>query len=345
MAEERVRNSFNTSLSEEVVDGQLFRGLAHQDGKEQVLDTPILADIHLPEKDKEKPTEKLKKKALDKTPKKLRNPSNLKVRIMTGAVYIILTVVCVLASNATTALYLALLSAICAGEFYYMLRSDAKLPNEMIGIIAAALFPLAAWLFGLVGVAVVVSVLLAVLLVWYVFWMPASVSDVAVSLFGACYTGLTMSFAMFISLSLPDRWGGVLILGIFLSVWINDIAAYLVGSAIGKHKLAPSISPKKSWEGFIAGLIASMATWCALTTIPHLSMSIEQALAFGLIVGLAGVLGDLVESRIKRNSGFKDSGTIMPGHGGLLDRCDSQFLVTLVAAILLVLGGCIPYVF
>ena len=152
-----------------------------------------------------------------------------------------------------------------------------------------------------------------------------------------------MSCAMLLRVSLPEFWGAVLVLGLFASVWGNDAFAYLVGSAIGKHKLAPHISPKKSWEGFIAGLVVAMGFWCLLTLTPGVTMSIPQALVFGLINGLSGVLGDLVESRIKRNSGFKDSGTIMPGHGGLLDRCDSQFLVILTGTIMLVLGGCIPY--
>ncbi len=288
---------------------------------------------------------RIKQKTLSKTPKRLRNPSNLTVRIITGAVYIALTVVCVAASDVSAALYFSVLSAICASEFYYMLRADAKLPNEMLGTCAAAAFPLVMWLFGIDGVVITFVIFVLVLLVWYVFWMPARVSDVAVSLFGAVYTGLIMSCAMALRTAFPDQWGGVFVLGLFVSIWGNDAFAYLVGSAIGKHKLAPHISPKKSWEGFIAGLIFSMACWCALTLIPGVQMSIPLALVFGFISGLAGVLGDLVESRVKRNSGFKDSGTIMPGHGGLLDRCDSQFLVILTSVLMLTIGGCIPYVF
>ena len=121
--------------------------------------------------------------------------------------------------------------------------------------------------------------------------------------------------------------------------------AYLGGSKFGKHKLAPRISPKKSWEGFIGGLVGSMAIWCLITLIPGVNMAIPQALVFGLICGLSGVLGDLAESRIKRNSGVKDSGTIMPGHGGLLDRCDSLFMASVTAAVMLIGGGCVPYVF
>ncbi len=293
----------------------------------------------------EKKSTKARKAVVNKLPSKVVHPSNLAVRTATGAIYILLTVVCVLVSDFTTALYLSLLSAICANEFYYMLRADAKLPNELLGVCAAALFPLVMWLFDISGVCIALAVYILVLLVWYVFWQPARISDVSVSLFGAVYTGLIMSTALLLRQSLPEPWGAVLVLGLFVSVWGSDAFAYLVGSAIGKHKLAPHISPNKSWEGFIAGLIFAMAIWYLLSYIPGVSLTLPQALVFGLINGLAGVLGDLVESRIKRNSGFKDSGTIMPGHGGLLDRCDSQFLVTLSGAILLVLGGCIPYVF
>ena len=133
------------------------------------------------------------------------------------------------------------------------------------------------------------------------------------------------------------------ILLILCFAWGGDTCAYFAGRAFGKHKLAPRTSPKKSWEGFIAGLVGSAAFWCLMTLIPGVTMSIPQAMAFGLISGLMGVLGDLAESRIKRNSGFKDSGTIMPGHGGLLDRCDSLFLVAVTSAILLLGFGCIPF--
>ena len=131
---------------------------------------------------------------------------------------------------------------------------------------------------------------------------------------------------------------------LFVSVWANDAFAYMVGSKIGKHKLAPRTSPKKSWEGFFAGLVGSVVFWCILSLVPGIDMPIPLAVVFGLVCGLMEVLGDLAESRIKRNSGVKDSGTIMPGHGGLLDRCDSMFLASITAAILLIAGGCLPHV-
>ena len=287
---------------------------------------------------------RIKDFAYEKTPEKLKNATDLQVRFRTGFVYVAVSVLCALISDWTTLALLVATAGISAGEFYYMLRSDAKLPNEMLGIIAAMLYPVSVFFLGLDGALYVSLALLLALIVWYVFWMRARVPDVGVSFFGAAYTGLLLSGIVVVRGALPAPWGGVLVLGIFLSVWANDSFAYLIGRKFGKHKLAPRTSPKKSWEGFLAGLVASMLFWWGLTFIPGVVMSVPQALVFGLVCGLMGVLGDLAESRIKRNSGFKDSGTIMPGHGGLLDRCDSLFLVAVTSAILLVGGGCIPYV-
>ncbi|BDE95529.1 phosphatidate cytidylyltransferase [Raoultibacter timonensis] len=295
-------------------------------------------------KDNPGSTGRIKKFALDKTPEKLKNPTDIQVRFRTGFIYIAISVICILVNDITTVVLLAATAGISAGEFYYMLRSDAKLPNELLGIIAAILYPLSVFFFGLAGALMVSVGLLVTLIAWYVFWTRARVPDVGVSFFGAAYTGLLLSGIMVVRMSLPDPWGGVLVLGIFLSVWANDTFAYLIGRKFGKHKLAPRTSPKKSWEGFFAGLAGSMVVWYAMTYIPGVTMDVVQALFFGLICGLMGVLGDLAESRIKRNSGFKDSGTIMPGHGGLLDRTDSLFLVSVTSAILLVAGGCIPFV-
>ncbi|WP_417332601.1 phosphatidate cytidylyltransferase [Gordonibacter urolithinfaciens] len=304
---------------------------------------PRRADEAVPEEDERTRKERLKDFAQDKTPKKLKNPTNFQVRFRTGFVYIVVSVVCVLASEWTTLALLVAMAGITAGEFYYMLRQDAKLPNEMLGIIAAMLYPVSVFFLGLDGALYVSLALLLALIVWYVFWMRARVPDVGVSFFGAAYCGMLLSGIIVVREALPAPWGGVLVLGILLSVWANDSFAYLVGSKFGKHKLAPRTSPKKSWEGFFAGLAGSAVFWCLMTLVPGVTMSIPQAILFGLASGLMGVLGDLAESRIKRNSGFKDSGTIMPGHGGLLDRCDSLFLVAVTSAILLVAGGCIPY--
>ena len=284
----------------------------------------------------------VKEKAYEKTPERFKNASSFQVRLRTGIVYVGLNVLCILLSDISTMLILAATAGVCAGEFYYMLRSDAKMPNEVIGIIAAVLYTVSAYFLGVKGLLYVTVLFVLALTVWYVYWLRARVADVGVCLFGAMYTGMQLSGLLFIRMAVGGIWGGVLVLVIFASIWFNDAGAYLIGSKIGKHKLAPRTSPNKSWEGFIAGLIVSMGFWCILLVIPGVNIAVWQCLLFGLICGLTSVLGDLCESRIKRSVGFKDSGTIMPGHGGLFDRCDSLMPTAVAAAILLFGAGCLP---
>jgi CDP-diglyceride synthetase len=106
-----------------------------------------------------------------------------------------------------------------------------------------------------------------------------------------------------------------------LSTWAADVAAYLVGSAVGRRKLAPSISPGKTWEGTFAGFAASALIVLAMAAIFGLPRVPAAIVAVG--IGLVGLAGDLLESYVKRRAGVKDSGTILPGHGGVLDRLDS----------------------
>ena len=288
---------------------------------------------------------RVKEKAYEKTPERFKNASSFQVRLRTGVVYVGLNVICILVSDLTTMLILAATAGVCAGEFYYMLRSDAKMPNEFIGIIAAVLYPVSAYFLGLRGLLYVTFIFLLAITIWYVYWLRARVADVGVCLFGAMYTGMQLSGLLFIRMAVGGIWGGVLVLVIFASIWFNDAGAYLVGSRIGKHKLAPRTSPNKSWEGFIAGLVVSMGFWCILLVIPGVQIELWQCLVFGLLCGLTSVLGDLCESRIKRSVGFKDSGTIMPGHGGLFDRCDSLMPTAVAAAFLLFGAGCLPMPF
>lgn len=136
--------------------------------------------------------------------------------------------------------------------------------------------------------------------------------------------------------TLQDQWQYVVV---FLTlVWINDIGAYAVGSVIGRHPMAPRISPKKSWEGFFAGVIASTAValvWWGcyfqgLTTPTDSSMQTKLIWAlFGLTIALGSVVGDLAESKFKRVLGVKDSGTLLAGHGGMLDRFDALYVAAI----------------
>lgn len=116
-----------------------------------------------------------------------------------------------------------------------------------------------------------------------------------------------------------------LVIGFFILIWANDSGAYIFGSLFGRHRLMERISPKKTWEGFFGGMALSVfAAW--LTGRYMGVISVENWIIASLIVSVAGTLGDLAESMLKRSAGIKDSGTIMPGHGGFLDRFDSTLI-------------------
>lgn len=119
-----------------------------------------------------------------------------------------------------------------------------------------------------------------------------------------------------------DAFAKNLIVGIFLLIWINDSFAYLVGKSIGRTKLFPSVSPKKTWEGTIGGLIFTMGAAYLMARYEPI-LSPLQWLIMAAVIVIAGSFGDLIESKLKRSAGVKDSGAILPGHGGMLDRLDS----------------------
>jgi len=129
-----------------------------------------------------------------------------------------------------------------------------------------------------------------------------------------------------------------IVVGFFLLLWANDIGAYLVGISAGRHRLMERISPKKSWEGFFGGLIiALLGAWLLSGWLQMISRT--GWLIISLIISVAGTYGDLAESMFKRSIGVKDSGTIMPGHGGFLDRFDSAvFSFPLVFLFILLFG-------
>lgn len=114
-----------------------------------------------------------------------------------------------------------------------------------------------------------------------------------------------------------------LIMGIFVLIWINDSFAYLVGKTLGRTKLFPRVSPKKTWEGAVGGFVFTVIGTYFLAKYEPI-LSLNQWLILAVVVVVFGILGDLIESKLKREAGVKDSGAILPGHGGLLDRLDSM---------------------
>lgn len=152
---------------------------------------------------------------------------------------------------------------------------------------------------------------------------------------GFLYIGLAA-----ISLIALRRISFDVVMGLFLLVWTGDIAAYLVGKSIGKHRIAPRISPKKTWEGLGGAILATIAVAYFLldrTSFNPPSLHLWLAILVGTIIAVVGLVGDLFESSLKRQSGLKDSGHLIPGHGGLFDRVDALLPCAILAAIALTL--------
>jgi phosphatidate cytidylyltransferase len=151
--------------------------------------------------------------------------------------------------------------------------------------------------------------------------VEGALEDIAVTLLGIFYVAMLFGFQVAIHAGSPGkRW----LVFLFLVIWASDTGAYYAGTALGRHRLYEKISPKKSVEGLIGGTAASavVAVLCKSWLVPALGW-VEAAL-LGAILALVGTVGDLVESLIKRSAGVKDSGTLIPGHGGILDRMDSM---------------------
>ncbi|MBO7674002.1 MAG: phosphatidate cytidylyltransferase [Atopobiaceae bacterium] len=263
----------------------------------------------------------------------------LLTRTLSGAIYVIVILACLYLGVVPTAILMSAMGWLCCSEFFRICRMAGRLPNEIGGLTAAIAYPLLTAFFGLRVSVILTSFLILSVSVWYVFNSRVNIGDVAVTLFGPLYTSFMLSFITLLRASAPGLDGALLALLVIGSIWAEDSFAYLIGSFIGTHKMAPRISPNKSWEGFFGGLLGSIAVW-ALGAAFHVGgITWPFALTCGVVEGVVAVFGDLFESRIKRGVGVKDSGNLMPGHGGLLDRTDSLLFGGAVAYAVLLLGG------
>ncbi len=240
--------------------------------------------------------------------------------------------------------FLAILAALAAREFFVINRSRGVPSFGGVGSFLA----LAIVLMAAVGVesedlelAIAAVILVMVLGTPAVLGAPLEsrpTTAIAVTLFGALYTGGLLAFAVWLR-AIGDAgtgpWGaGILFLPVSV-IWLADTAAYFTGRAVGRHRLAPTISPAKTWEGAVAGTavaIGGALLYVELTrSLVDWTMSTVELAGFGFGVAIAGQAGDLVESKFKRDCGVKDSSGLLPGHGGILDRLDSLLFVFPVA--------------
>ena len=264
--------------------------------------------------------------------------SKVLVRTVVGAIYFVVLVGCLYAGVTVTAVATSIMGGMCAWELLQLLRGAGRQPNDIIALVATLMYPLMPLAPLSDGALDVTVILLIACAIWYVYVPRTTITDVAMTLFVPVYCGFAFSAVTMIRASDPGRDGFLLTFGVMGSIWLNDAMAYFVGSRFGKHKLAPRISPNKSVEGFWGGMVGCLLIWCILSFLHVQGIRLRLALPVGLAAGVMGVLGDLFESRIKRGFGVKDSGNLLPGHGGMLDRSDALLFGCMTAFLLLSFG-------
>ncbi|MDR3184135.1 MAG: phosphatidate cytidylyltransferase [Prevotellaceae bacterium] len=255
---------------------------------------------------------------------------NLWIRTLSGLVFLGVMVGGLLGGLVPYACLMIFLTAGMMYEFYTMTLGRKHRLQKIAGIA----FGIILWgtCFVLPAATLVLLLIVFVLLLLIVQLYEKDEKPfhtVACTLLGVFY--IAAPLMLFNLLGLGNRPA---LLGLFIILWSSDVGAYVSGMLFGqkgKHKLFPSISPKKSWEGFFGGLLTALAAGYVLLVTGMLPYGLVHVLVISSLISVFGVFGDLVESMLKRSVGVKDSGRIMPGHGGLLDRFDAALFALPVA--------------
>ncbi len=246
----------------------------------------------------------------------------LRHRILTSIVLVPLLIVAIWFGEPWFSILMAAIAGVAGWEFYRM-ESKAKVrPLTYFGVF---------WIVLLIGIPhctytaalpTLISSAIIISLLWLLFRQPRDQAFTSWSwtIAGVFYVGWMLSYWI----RLRDlEIGKELVFLAMFTTFINDTGAFFIGRTWGKHKMAPSISSGKTWEGAIGGLLCSVAASLVIALIFNLPYSYWQIALAGFIISVFAQLGDLVESLLKRNTGVKDAGKLVPGHGGMLDRFDS----------------------
>lgn len=230
-------------------------------------------------------------------------------------------------------------------EFYKITETSGFVPNRIVGLVSGALLFI---IFFLVANRLISQqYVFAIILIPFISYLAelfgkskTSLRNSLATLAGIIYIAIPFSLMNFIVIPGNEdaRFYPEILLGIFFIIWIYDSLAYAIGSLLGKHKISPRISPGKSWEGFVGGAVFAVIMGI-LNAVFFPVISITGWIVVALIAVIFGTCGDFFESKLKRETGVKDSGTILPGHGGFLDRFDSLLFAIPVIFVWLNLYG------
>ncbi len=258
---------------------------------------------------------------------------NIVTRILSGFVFIVILIGGIILNQYTFAVVFGLVTGLCIWEFYGLMENKAGVSLSKGQNLAGALLLYGGgYLYVTWGSLIQLSILICII-PYLIYLLSLFISELymkrtdplkslAYSLFGQLYIALPFTSAFYIAF-INSSYTPLFMLAVLIIIWVNDTFAYLTGMSIGKHRLFERISPKKSWEGFIGGCIAAIIASIIISHYSSSSLTIAQWIGFALIVVIFGTWGDLFESMIKRTIGVKDSGNMIPGHGGPLDRFDS----------------------
>ena len=271
--------------------------------------------------------------------------SNFVQRTITGILFVVILVGCILLTPISFGILFALISALSVYEFGQLMDKSKQVAiNKKITSLAGAYLFLAVMAFctGATDAQVFLPYLLLLLylMITELYLKKENpLGNWAFTMLSQLYIALPFALLNILAFhndvaSSSVSYNPVLPLSVFVFIWLSDTGAYCVGSLIGKHRLFERISPKKSWEGSIGGGVFSIASSLVFAHyFPFLHLAAWMGLAFTVVV--FGTWGDLTESLMKRQLGIKDSGNILPGHGGMLDRFDSALMAIPAAVIYL----------
>lgn len=253
---------------------------------------------------------------------------NTATRIIVSAVAIPVIVAVTYFGNIPFLVFVLAISLMAFYEFYVMLKNKNAHVNILMGFIAVAFLVFNQY-HVMMNAYMFLIIWFVVLLIYELFRNKESaLNNLGATLLSVMFLGLFGSSLLGIRefYSIDDEFyrnGGYLIISIMATIWICDSAAFFGGTALGKHKLFPRVSPNKSWEGAIFGFIFAIITMAIAKFVVLDFLEWVDVIVIGLIVGTIGQIGDLVESLFKRDAGVKDSSSLIPGHGGIFDRFDS----------------------
>ncbi|MDR3266015.1 MAG: phosphatidate cytidylyltransferase [Tannerella sp.] len=257
---------------------------------------------------------------------------NLTTRTLTGIIFIVVIVSAIYVHPFIFAGVFAAIIGLLITEFYSLTKYKSKLWIKVSGIIAGMYLFLASLLYAgnYCGKVIFFPYVLMLMVLFAAELYQKEQNPVRkwgiLSLAQIC-CAVSLSFLCYIPFIENQQYNPILLLVIFVFIWLNDTGAYLTGSRLGKHRLFERISPLKSWEGFLGGfVIVLMASQVFAKYITVLNR--YEWLLFAIVTVVAATFGDLMESLLKRTYGAKDSGNILPGHGGILDRFDSAIFVS-----------------